>query len=546
MRKSSKIAALAMAALMGIGTTGALTACGPVGQNSDPNAVNIKAVNLGYGVEWLYQLTDAYTKANPDTTFNITPLAGQDGIEAIQGEMESLSGTTDIFFTRPSDFHAVCYQGEVVTKAGKFDCAYADLTDIWQSAYEGENGATMESKIDGAYAEYLNVNGKYYGVPWADGFMGIVRNKNVWSTLGLTEEDVPLTTNEWLKLCDEIKVLAKDAKKAGKTQFEIAPILYSKGEEYYTSVFSIWLAQYEGKASMANLEKGLDPIGEFSDKLYNYKGQTVALDFIADLLTKENGQYKYHHKDCDSLDFTTMQSYFLLDQAAFCVNGSWLEIEMNKNGAAKQHNIDYIKAPVISALVDKLSFAKEEGLTAEVKDERLAELVAFVDAHPTVGDNAGAPAYATEADVEKVRDARQVAYTRNGEDHTAIVPAYATHLEQAKAFLKYMYSDAGLNVYYKAQKGNALPATPTSGYESIELSTFTKSVNAVRGEALYTHYGFYDKAKVYSLGGVNLNYYNGSANAVHRIVEGTSVSPIIADNQKDIKTRWTSIANSCK
>ena len=547
MRKTKRLAVLSMAALMSIGSVGVLSACGGNGGGkNDPNAVNIKAVNLGYGVEWLYQLTDAYTEANPDTTFNITPLAGQDGIQAIQGEMESLSGTTDIFFTRPSDFHAVCYQGEVVTKAGKFDCAYADLTDIWQSAYEGENGATMESKIDSAYAEYLNVNGKYYGVPWADGFMGIVRNKNVWSILGLTEEDVPLTTNEWLELCDEIKVLAKDAKNAGKTQFEIAPILYSKSEEDYTTVFSIWLAQYEGKASMANLEKGLDPIGELSDKLYNYKGQTVALEFIADLLTKENGQYKYHHKDCDSLDFTTMQSYFLLDQAAFCVNGSWLEIEMNKNGAAKQHNIDYIKAPVISALADKLSFANEEGLTAEAKDDRLAELVSFVDAHPTVGDNDGAPSYATEADVEKVREARQVSYTRSSADHTAIVTAYATHLEQAKAFLKYMYSDAGLNVYYKAQKGNALPATPTSGYENVEPSTFTKSVNAVRAEALYTHYGFYDKAKVYSLGGVNLHYYNGSTNAVHRIIEGDSVASIIADNQKDIKTRWTSIANSCR
>ncbi len=546
MKKSIRVATLAMAAVMGVGATGMLGACGGGAGKVDPNAVNIKAVNLGFGVEWLYQLTAAYTAANPETTFNITPLAGQDGVEAIQGEMESLSGTTDIFFTRPSDFHAVCYQGEVVTKAGKFDCAYADLTDVWQSAYEGENGATMESKIDGAYAEYLNVNGKYYGVPWADGFMGIVRNKNVWDTLGLTEDDVPLTTNEWLELCDEIKVLAKDAKNAGKTQFEIAPILYSKGEEYYTSVFSIWLAQYEGKASMANLEKGLDPIGEFSDKLYNYKGQTVALEFIADLLTKENGQYKYHHKDCDSLDFTTMQSYFLLDQAAFCVNGSWLEIEMNKNGAAKQHNIDYIKAPVISALVNKLSFANEAGLTAEAKDDRLAELVAFVDAHSTVGDNDGAPSYATEADVEKVREARQVSYTRSSADHTAIVPAYATHLEQAKAFLKYMYSDAGLNIYYKAQKGNALPATPTGDYESVELSTFTKSINTVREESLYTHYGFYGKAKVYSLGGVNLHYYNGSTNAVHRIVEGDSVASIIADNQKDIRTRWTSIANSCK
>ena len=219
---------------------------------------------------------------------------------------------------------------------------------------------------------------------------------------------------------------------------------------------------------------------------------------------------------------------------------------MNKNGAAKQHNIDYIKAPVISALVDKLSFANESGLTAAQKDERLAQLVAFVDAHPNANDNEGAPAYATEADVEKVREARQVAYTRSGADHTAIVPAYATHLEQAKAFLKYMYSDAGLNVYYKAQKGNGLPATPTGGYECVSLSTFTKSVNDVRTEGAYTNYSFYNKAKVYSLGGVNLHYYNGSTNAVHRIIEGDSVATIIADNQKDIKTRWTSIANSCK
>ena len=543
MKKSQRLAVLTMSALMSAGVLGG---CGPVGNVSDPNAVTIKAVNLGYGVEWLYQLTAAYTQANPETTFNIVSLAGQDGVEAIQGEMESLSGTTDIFVTRPSDFHAVCYQGEVMTDAGKFDCAYADVTDIWQSEYEGENGATMESKMDPAFAEYLNVNGRYYGVPWADGFMGIVRNKNVWTTLGLTDEDVPLTTNEWLSLCERIKVLANDAKNSGKTQFEIAPILYSKYEEYYTSVFSIWLAQYEGSANMKKLEQGLDPIGEFSDKLYNYKGQSVALEFIAELLKKEGGQYKYHHKDCDSLDFTTMQSYFLLDQAAFCVNGSWLEIEMNKNGSNKQHNIDYIKAPVISALVDKLSFGKEEGLTAAEKDARLAELVAFVDSHPNVNDNDGAPAYAQASDVEKVREARKVSYARNCGDHTAIIPAYARHLDQAKSFLKYMYSDAGLNVYYETQKGIALPAQPTVAYKDMQMSTFTASVKAVQQEKAFTNYSFFDKAKVYSLGGVDLHYYNGSTNAVHRIIEGASAAEIIADNQRDLKTRWSSISNSCK
>ena len=545
MKKMKRAAVLCTAALMSAGVAGAFSGCGGAG-GGNPNAVNIKVVNLGYGVEWLYQLTKEYTKSHPETQFNITPLAGQDGVEAIQGEMESLTGTTDIFITRPSDFHAVCYQGEVMTSSGKYDCAYADLTDIWQKAYEGENGATMESKIDAEYATYLNVGGKYYGVPWADGFMGIVRNKNVWDVLGLTEDDVPLTTNEWLTLCDEIKVLAKAAKAEGKTQFEVAPILYSKNEEYYTSIYPVWIAQYEGKESMAKMEQGLDPIGEFSDKLYNYKGQTVSMEFLGQLLSKENGQYKYHHKDCDSLDFTTMQSYFLLDQAAFCINGSWLEIEMNKNGAQKQHNIDYIKAPVISALVDKLSFGKDEALSAAEKDARLAELVAFVDAHANVGDNAGAPAYATEADVEKVREARQAAYVRGGEDHTALIPAYAKHLEEAKNFLHYMYSDAGLNIYYKAQKGYALPATPTTALESVSLSTFTASINVAKAEKAYTHYSFYEKAKVYCLGGVSLYAYNGSSNAVHRLVEGDTAVQIIADNQKDIKTRWPSISNSCK
>lgn len=544
MKKTTRLAVLSMAAMFSIGATGALGACGvgtgtgTGGGKNDPNAVNIKAVNLGYGVEWLYQLTDSYKKANPDTTFNITVLAGQDGIEAIQGEMESLTGSTDIFFTRPSDFHSVCYQGEVTTKAGKYDCAYADLTDIWQSAYAGENGATMESKMDDAFVEYLQVDGKYYGVPWASGFMGIVRNKDVWTKLGLTEDDVPLTTNEWLSLCSDIKTRGSND--------GIAPIIYSKSEEYYTSVVSIWIAQYEGAENMAKLAQGLDKSGEFSDKLYNYTGQKVALEFLEDLLAKENKQYKYHHKDCDSLDFATMQSYFLLDKAAFCVNGSWLEIEMNKNGANQQHNIDYIKAPVISALVDKLSFGKDGSLSAEAKDERLAELVAFVDAHTQTGDNTGKPDYATDADVETVREARGIAYVRGGEDHTAIVPAYAGHLEQAKAFLKYMYSDEGLNVYYKAQNGVGLPATPTNGYNSVNLSTFTKSVNAVMAEGAFTDYNFYDKAKVYSLGGVSLYYYNGSANAVHRLVEGDTAAKIIADNQNDIKTKWSKISAACK
>ena len=34
-----------------------------------------------------------------------------------------------------------------------------------------------------AFEAYYNVDGKYYGLPWANGIMGIVRNKNVWDKL---------------------------------------------------------------------------------------------------------------------------------------------------------------------------------------------------------------------------------------------------------------------------------------------------------------------------------------------------------------------------
>ncbi len=524
-----KFVTIAAVLLLVVFVCGAFVGCN---NKPDENTLTIEAVNLGYGVQWLQDLADAYTAQHPEITIKINQLVGSAGNDAINGHSEALTGYTDIFAFRPSKYHYNVYQGAVNTSAGKIDCIYADLTDIYTTPYE--DGSTILSKTDSSISDYLKVNGKYYGVNWADGFMGIVRNKDVWSQLGLTDEDVPVTTDEMFALCD--KILAKNA--------NIAPFIYSKNEEYYTSIWSVWMAQYEGADGMQNWNNGLDPLGNFSDGLYAYEGLEVALDVVNQLLEKKvdgkNKKYVYQHEDSDSLSFTDMQSYFLAGQAALCVNGSWLEIEMNKNKEAQAYNIDYIKTPVVSAVLDTLP---DKSVTT---DAQLAEVIRYVDALDD-GKDATKPTYVTDADLARITEARHYAYVRSGCDHTMVVAGWSEKIDLAKDFIRFMYSDEGMKVYYKAQGGLSLPATLSSAtYDNLEMTTFTKSVNAAMKSGFYSEMFVPGSAKIYCLGGVSNVFVNGGGNFVYALLDGKTPKEIIDYNKLYLKNNWTKISNACK
>lgn len=525
-----KLSLLLVLAMLTATLLGCLAGCKQ--DKPDENTLTVEVVNLGFGVDWLYALADAYTAKNPNVKFNIQTYMGQAGNDTVNGHSEALTGDTDIFFFRPSKYHFNAYQGAVNTASGRIDCIYADLTDIWTTPYA--DGSTMESKTHDTVADYLKVNGRYWGVNWVDDFMGFVRNRDVWSNLGLTDADVPVTTDEMIALSE--KIIAKNA--------GIAPMIFSKSEEYYTSIWSVWMDQYEGTESMNRYINGLDPVGNFSYNLYSYPGQEAALNFVAKLLEKKAEgkvmKYKYQHESSDSLSFTDMQSYFLAGQAALCVNGSWLEIEMNKNSSNGTHyNIDFIKTPVISALIDVLP---EKTVKT---DAQLAEVIRYVDA-VDAGAAAEKPAYASDADVARIREARHAAYCRGGSDHTAVVAGWSQKIDMAKDFLKFMYSDEGMKVYYNALGGMGLPATLTAGsYDNVEMTTFTKSVNAALSEGHFSNLSF-ASAKVYTVGGVNYNFVNGSGNFVTELLDGKSVKDIINANKNYLRNNWTTISNSIR
>ena len=503
------VAALTAGAL----TLGMLAGCGSKtgGGKTDADALVLTVAKLGFGDQWLMDLADAYEEKTGQKVQVISKV-GESGLSAIKGELQSQASETDIFFTRASEFFKSIYKGAVTIDGEKYDCEFADLTDVWNAKPEGEE-KTIKEKMNADFESYYNVDDKYYGMPWADDLMGIVRNKNVWDSLGLTEDDVPLTTDEMFALCDKVK------------EKGTAPFIYSLESEYYSSIAPIWFAQYEGSESMAYFNAGLDPVGENSYNLYAYDGQVKALEIIERLINKDNG---YQHSMSDSSSFTDMQSTFLLDQALFCVNGSWLELEMGEN--YKDSNIDFIKTPLISDIIEKLDSVND--------DATLSAVVAYVD-----GTTDSAPAGVTEEDIETVRDARHASYIRGGFDHTALVPAYSNKLDEAKDFLKFMYSDEGLEIYCRATQGSRLPLTASKDFsQDIEVSPFRQNINEITDEGWFCVYGL-GKAKVFAIGGVSYYWYNGSNNFVRALLDGKTPEEICATNNEYLKANWSSITN---
>ncbi len=499
--------------------------CGVGCGDSSSGDLQIAVTKYGYGTAWLNALADAF-EAKTGKTVDVTEKVGNSGQTSFDSELESYASKTDIFFTKRGWFAEDVYKGKITVKGQSYACLYEDLTDVWNSvAAEGET-KTIKEKMDPTYADALNIEGKYYNLPWAGGVLGIVRNVKVWNALGLTDADMPYTTDELVALCKKVK-------NAGK-----APFIYSSGEEYYTAWAPVFFAQYEGKDNAQQFLNGIDPDGNVTQYVYTYEGHSKALEVIETLIDPGNG---YQHKDATSLDFNTMQGFFLEGEALFCINGAWLENEM----AANYQNsvIDMIKTPVISSIVDKLSFKSNNSAN---DDAKLKEVIQYVDA-VDAGESPAKPEGVTDADIKVVTEARHYSFRASGVDHRAYIPSYSDQIPLAKEFLKFMYSDEGLNIYYQTLKGTMLPATPTTGeYDStgLTLTTFRISTNKAQQDGFI--YDCEPKARYFVLNSISTWYQLGGIDAINELekVNGLSAKEVMDAIDTYIDGKWTKFSTT--
>lgn len=503
------VSAFSMASCFGNGGGNESGAGG--GGNGLGGNLKISVARLGYGIEWLEALEKEFEK---ETGINVKIVSkvGNTGVAALQTEAESLASDTDLFFNRQNFFAKKVYEGAITVKGATYDCLYADLSDVWDSVVDEGSTATIKDKMNASYEQSFNIAGKYYAMPWAGGVMGMARNVTVWDSLGLTADDVPLTTDQMFALCDRIKS-------------QKAPFIFCMDDNYVEPFMNIWTAQYEGVANWQQFLEGKDPDGNVTEHIFSYDGFLEMLEVVDKWVSKDSG---YHHSKCDAVDFTQMQGLFLKNEALFCVNGTWLENEMRNLGTTS--TIDYIRTPVISSIIDKLDTVNT--------DAQLAEVIKYIDAVDAGNTSAVKPDYVSDADLKAVTEARHYSFTSGGDGHQAYIPSYAKNIAQAKEFLKFMYSDKGLNIYYKTLNGATLPAQPVGEYDaSVTPSAFMASSNAAFRQGYVVN--FTSNVKYFNLTGISM-VFNQQQSALKRMYNGESAKVIYNDNVAISKVKFNS------
>lgn len=500
MKQKKFLKALALCLCL-TGTANALVACGPSGgpggtSKSDKDLI-VEIFGGGYGTDWLYSVANAFEKKTGNKV-DITVQMGANGITNMTTSFKSLTSPTDIYFTK-ANFFADIYSGALKVDGVSYDCIYEDLTDLYNTEIEGE-GILYKDKLYKNYEQYYNVNDKYYCTSWASGVMGIIVNMDVWNACGLTS--FPRTTDELLEMVEVIKSKGKSA------------FICSMSSEYWTMIDNLWMAQYEGTERMQQIYDGYDADGNrYTEKLADFQGYYEMLKFYERILTPEFGNL---HTASNDVDFTNMQGMFLQGAAAMCPNGDWIEREMSLN--YQDANIEFMKSPIISALADRCSFAN-----SDERDAKLRELVDYVDANASGYE--GKPSWATNDDIDIVRDSRSIEVTA-GAEHNAFIPCYSNNKDLAKEFLLYLATDEAMQIYRNGTGGCDEPFYWTNRPQNTSYSGFRQSVNDVTAKSeLWIRS---DKDKIYSLGGYSTYFYTNGY--------GTFVNCFTALEKKDRKT----------
>jgi len=156
------------------------------------------------------------------------------------------------------------------------------------------------------------------------------------------------------------------------------------------------------------------------------------------------------------------QLSFLRGNALFSCNGDWMEREASAKFNPGDADVAILRTPIMSEIVNNDKIKADFTGTDVEKDAKLSAIVAFIDEHYIDGDSAPSEEDAATLDVslttlEFINHARLVRHTLP--DFVAVIPEYSNELNEAKDFLKFMYSKAGQEIVMQETYGCGAPLT---------------------------------------------------------------------------------------
>ncbi len=466
MKKSIKITSMAMALALSVST-----AVGLVGCNKQPedtaDALDIYILHKGNGVQWCYDMADAFIAEDwvkekyPNLTIN--PIVTNDIESYGSGQLNAGEGRNRF------DLMFVHLDGQTYAAQGELE----DLTQsVYYSTVPGEEQLYIAKHNDSytfmnRYIDTTNANAEaYYQTTWNHGMNSFVYNETLLTELGY---EVPNTTDEFLKICDE--VLNRTESQVNGSTYKHSYTIRQAENGYWNYTFPIFWAQYEGIAEYTNFWKGIVD-GRYSREIFQQDGIEKSLEFLETALDYETG-YFYTGSRADN--FMAGQTAFLLGEGIFHSNGDWFDNEMrsviqkiqagelsglgnvtpSQAEAAKNYVFKIMRTPIISALGTKLG----------IDDATLSAIVEYVDdetgtiAQPViaVGSNGlTSTGYTADEVIAAVTEARTVVHSL-GPKHAGIIPSYAKCKGPAIDFLRFMATDKAQEIYMRATGGSCLP-----------------------------------------------------------------------------------------
>ena len=442
-------------------STGVMAGCNGGGgstDNGDVKEVQIGVVSKGYGNEFAKSLAEEYNKLHTDVKVTVKKTTPTATYQDTQLQLGKKKNNIDIFFTVTNTIFST--QGDATLYH------WADLSDVYDSAAVGYTEAdgtrTIEDLLDPSFVgDFTYTDGKQYSMPWTSGVVGLLYNKTKWDATntnlknaGKEELTLPKTTDEMFALFEKIKTA--DVKSASGNAYAFS---YSGQNSYMHFMFNSLWPQYEGKTASENFFEGKNEQGVYTADIYNTKGREYAYDVVRNMILKSNG---YVNDGDSSQTYDLEQLSFLRGNALFSCNGDWMEREASAKFNPGDADVAILRTPVMSEIVnnDKIK-ADFTGTDAE-KDAKLSAIVAFIDENYIDGNSAPSEEDAATLDVslttlEFINHARLVRHTLP--DFVAVIPEYSNELNEAKDFLKFMYSKAGQEIVMQETYGCGAPLT---------------------------------------------------------------------------------------
>lgn len=428
---------------------------------SEGDVLKLGVLAKGYGDEYVYALAEAYeTKTGVKTIVEkSTPL--DTALRSMVQAGEEINDIDIFFDIWNTGMNAVATKNYV----NGYERAFVSLSDIYDKELEGYGtGKTLKETVM-PYAlqactwggEEGFGDGEQYFVCYVTGMEGLVYNATLFEKYGL---EVPKTTNQMFTLMEQMKKLDNGTYAKNDDGRNIYPYIYSGNVNYTNFPAKAWWAQYDGLEVFELAQKGKNADGVYTVDSLKSAGKLSAFNIASKLLAQDSG---YFDTTAYASAFTDVQVKFLDNQAFMMSTGEWLEREMSDNFGDSSVDVRFMRIPMNSDIVNKCDSVKTE--------EQLVETIAYID-----GDTSERPVYLSDADLEKLVEARSI-YASEGNQHIAYIPVYSDMVDSAKDFLLFMLSKEGQEIVMERCNGNTAPLNVnfTTFEQYANISDFQKS-----------------------------------------------------------------------